>query len=153
MPRSGSSPRTMQAHLGAYDKRLKRKDRTMGKKKDYISPKEAEKITGLSKSTIRRLCRDQIIKCKEDGRNWLIEKKSLHEAAAAGLLPSPRRRWGKDHQPPPPDGSRYVSEKGVTVEEAYQRAIKAQFLLDGLDEEQAQEKLDFIERSVSMIMG
>ena len=142
----------MQAHLGAYDKRLQRKDGTMGKKKDHVSPKEAEKITGLSRSTIRRLCRDGTIKCKEDGRNWLINKKSLHSAAAEGKLPAPRRRWGKAHQPPPPDGSRYA-KNDVTIEEAYKRAIKAQFLLDGLPEEQVDEKLAFIEQSVSMIMG
>ena len=142
----------MQAHLGAYDKRLQRKDGTKGKKKDHVSPKEAEKITGLSRSTIRRLCRDGTIKCKEDGRNWLINKKSLHSAAAEGKLPAPRRRWGKAHQPPPPDGSRYA-KNDVTIEEAYRRAILAQYMLDGLEEQEAQDRMESIHALASTIIG
>lgn len=104
------------------------------KKKDWITPAEAAKITGLATGTICKKIREGIIDGEADGRLWRVSKKSVHQAMADGKLPYPRTRKKK--------GANGASncEDADTLDRAYKAAMASVFMEEGCDQEEAEDK-------------
>jgi excisionase family DNA binding protein len=115
------------------------------KKKDWITPAEAAKITGLATGTICKKIREGIIDGEADGRLWRVSKKSVHQAMADGKLPYPRNRKKKG------SNGTALCDDADTLDRAYKAAMTSVFMDEGDSQEDAEDKATAITRRAHSI--